>query len=170
MVLIRLEIWVKVFGFEVSFCRNLMSDLRICWVWVEESKVIKVARLVSFALMLGVGCRLFRWICGGVDVVTGRAGKSRCSVKLTFGLGLVCCLCFIIFGHSVEEAWCPPPQRAHLSGRCRLGHTVFRFYKYNRHHQCSAQGHVLHCKLRYHEILPKAGFPLQTQEPRLPFY
>ena len=40
--------------------------------------MIKVARLVSFALLLGVGCRLFGWICGGVGVVavivvTGRA-------------------------------------------------------------------------------------------------
>ena len=100
MVLIRLEICVKVFGFEASFCRNMMSDLRIFWVWGEESKVIKVARFVSFALMLGVECRLFRWFCGGVGVVNGRAGKSCCSVKLTFGLGLVCCLRFITFGHS----------------------------------------------------------------------
>ena len=30
MVSIRLEIWVKVFGFDVSFSRNVMRDLRIC--------------------------------------------------------------------------------------------------------------------------------------------
>ena len=40
---------------------------------------------MSYVLMLGVGCRLFRWICVGIGVVavivvTGRAGKSRCSV------------------------------------------------------------------------------------------
>ena len=71
--------------------------------------MIKVARLVSFALLLGVGCRLFRWICDGVGVVavivvTGRTGMSRCSVKFTFVLGLFCCLCIMTLGHSVEEA------------------------------------------------------------------
>ena len=65
-----------------------------------------MARLESLALLIGAGCLLFRGICDGVGVVevTGKAGKSRCSVKLTFGLGLICCLCFITFGHSVEEA------------------------------------------------------------------
>ena len=68
--------------------------------------MIKVGRLMLLALMLGVRCLLFHGICDGVGVVevTGRAGKSCCSVKLTFDLGLICCLCFITFGHSVEEA------------------------------------------------------------------
>ena len=68
--------------------------------------MIKVARLESLALLLGAGSLLFRGVCGGVCVVevNGKAGKSRCSVKLTFGFGLICCLCFITFRHSVEEA------------------------------------------------------------------
>ena len=58
--------------------------------------MIKVARLESLALLLGAGCLLFRGICGrvGVVVVSGNAGKSRCSVKLTVCLSLFCCLFF----------------------------------------------------------------------------
>ena len=68
--------------------------------------MIKVARLESLALLLGAGCLLFPGLFNGVSVVevTGKAGKSRCSVKLTFGFGLICCLCYFTFGHSVEEA------------------------------------------------------------------
>ena len=40
------------------------------------------------------------------------------------------------------------------------------------HHQCSAQGQVLHWKLRHQccKFCPKAGLSLQTQEPRMQFY
>ena len=40
---------------------------------------------------------------------------------------------------------------------------------HHHHHQSSAQGQVLHCKLRQ-QFYPKAGLPLHTQEPRLQFY
>ena len=88
--------------------------------------MIKGAKLEALALLLGAGCLLFHGICCGVSVVevTGKAGKSRCSVKFGLGFGLYCCLCLITFGHSVEEAWCPPPQPAYLSVRCRLGHSL----------------------------------------------
>ena len=88
--------------------------------------MVKVAKLEALALLLGAGCLLFRGIFCGVRVVevTGKAGKLRCSVKLDLGFDLFCCLCLITFGHSVEEAWCSPPQPAHLSGTCRLGHSL----------------------------------------------
>ena len=126
MVVRKLVMWLNVFGFEVIFRRSVVNNLRICWVCGEESKVIKVVRLDSLALLLGAGCLLFRGICGRVDVVvvTGKAGKSRCSVMFTVCLCLFCCLCFFTLGHSVDEAWCPPPQPTHLSGRCRLGHSL----------------------------------------------
>ena len=41
-----------------------MSNLRICWVCGEESKVIKVARFELLALLLWAGCLLFRGVCG----------------------------------------------------------------------------------------------------------
>ena len=89
MVVRKLVIWLNVFGFELIFRRSVVNNLRICWVCGEESKVIKVVRLDSLALLLGAGCLLFRGICGrvGVVMVTGNAGKSRCSVMFTV------CLC-----------------------------------------------------------------------------
>ena len=37
--------------------------------------------------------------------------------------------------------------------------------------ECSAQGQLFHCKRRNQgAVLPKAGLPFQTQEPRLQFY
>ena len=60
----------------------------------------------------------------------GRVGYvrlcSRGKFVLSFISGLGCMLsftiCLCILGHSLDEAWCPPTQPAHLSGKSRLGH------------------------------------------------
>ena len=72
----------------------MVSDWRICWVSGEESRVIRVAKLEALALLLGAGCLLFRGICCGVSAVevTGKAGKSRCSVKFGFNVCLYICV------------------------------------------------------------------------------